>query len=236
MLEVADLSCRAGSFYLSHVNLKLEDGAYCVILGSSGAGKTVFLETLAGRYPVTGGVLYWDKENLAILPPEKRHIGLVYQDYALFPFLTVAQNIAFPLRFASGNHIEKKHKVQEMLEQLSLTDLASSKPETLSGGERQRVALARALVLDPELLLLDEPLSALDCVTKEHVKSLLKQLHQKLGKTIIHVTHDFEEARYFADCMVFMQGHTLSSPVGREALAEMRKEDVYERLENKTVL
>ncbi len=215
---------------MEHVNLSLDEGAYCVILGSSGAGKTVFLETLAGRYPLLQGSIEWNGIELSHLPPEKRHIGFVYQDYALFPHLSVSENIAFPLRFNNCSREMKKKKVDSMLDLLALSSMAEARPRTLSGGEKQRVALGRALVMDPEILLLDEPLSALDWATRKQVRSMIKTIHQDLGKTIIHVTHDFAEARYFADCMTFMQHRTLSVIFDQQCIQSFSEENIYERL------
>ncbi|MFA7119536.1 MAG: ATP-binding cassette domain-containing protein [Sphaerochaetaceae bacterium] len=230
MLRIHDVSSAAGSCILENVNLTLADGAYCVILGSSGAGKTVFLETLAGRYPLIHGTIEWNGIELSHLPPEKRHIGLVYQDYALFPHLSVAKNIAFPLRFSHCSQKAKEERTASMLDLLSLSSVADARPGTLSGGEKQRVALGRALVMDPKILLLDEPLSALDWATRQQVRSMIKTIHQDLGKTIIHVTHDFAEAKYFADCMTFMQHRTLSAVLDQKSIQAITEEDIYERL------
>ena len=228
-MRIHDLSSMAGSFSLERVNLSLEEGTYCVILGSSGAGKTVFLETLAGRYPLLQGSIEWNGIELSHLPPEKRHIGFVYQDYALFPHLSVEENIAFPLRFNNCSRDIKKKKVDSMLDLLALSTMAKARPKTLSGGEKQRVALGRALVMDPEILLLDEPLSALDWATRKQVGSMIKTIHQDLGKTVIHVTHDFTEAKYFADCMTFMQYRTLSVVLEQKCIQSFSEEDIYER-------
>jgi ABC-type sugar transport system ATPase subunit len=233
MLDVQHLSVTVGSFILSDLNLCVKNRTYCMLLGKNGAGKTVFLETLAGRHQITDGHIIWNGTDITHLPPEKRKIALVYQNYALFPFLSVAQNICFPLKIAGISDQFRKKKTNELLELFSLEPLANRYPETLSGGERQRTALARALAAEPELLLLDEPMSALDCVTKEQVKSVLKTMHEQFGTTVIQVTHDFEEVRFFADSFAVMKCGTLLPQRGREQMLTMQKEDIYALLDDR---
>jgi len=233
MLNVKHLSVQVGNFILSDLNLCVEKGTCCILLGKNGTGKTVFLETLAGRHQVTNGHILWNGVDITYLPPEKRKIALVYQNYALFPFLSVAQNICFPLKIAGEPDQYRKKKTNELLELFSLKPLANRYPETLSGGERQRTALARALAAEPELLLLDEPLSALDCITKEQVKSVLKTMHEQFGTTVIQVTHDFEEVRFFADSFAVMNCGTLSEQWARKKMLTMQKEDIYALLDGR---
>ncbi|MCK9169917.1 MAG: ATP-binding cassette domain-containing protein [Treponema sp.] len=227
MLEVQHLSVRAGSFTLSDLNLRVADRTCCVLIGKNGAGKTVFLETLAGRHQITGGKVLWNGTDITRFPPEKRRIALVYQYYALFPHLSVAQNISFPMKTAGQSRLYRENHTEELLSLFSLTSLADRRPQTLSGGERQRTALARALAAEPELLLLDEPLCALDCVTKDQIKKVLYTMHEQFGTTVIQVTHDFDEAYYFADSFAVMTGSTLSEQRTRAQLLALHREDLY---------
>ncbi len=231
MLNIKNLSVQAGNFMLSNINLQVEDGTCCILLGKSGAGKTVLLEALSGRYPIKSGKIYRNNIDITHAPPENRHIALVYQDYALFPHLTVAQNIAFPLKIAHKRKKDYRAKTEKLLESFDLMSIALNYPGTLSGGEKQRVALARALITNPEILLLDEPMSALDCITKEKVKHTLQDLHKTNKTTIIQVTHDFEEAQFFADTFAVIKNNTVSSLCKRNTLLSMKKENIYALLD-----
>ena len=231
MLNIEHLSVQAGSFALSEINLQVNDGTCFILLGKSGAGKTVFLETLAGRYQVKKGKIRWNGTDITYAAPEKRRIALVYQDYALFPHLTAAQNIAFPLKTAGIPKQIRRERTDGMLESFSLQTAASKYPGMLSGGERQRTALARSLIMEPELLLLDEPLSALDCINKERVQEMLQKVHAACRTTIIQVTHDIEEAQYFADTFAVMKNRTLSPVQTKDTLMSMKKEDIYALLD-----
>jgi molybdopterin-binding protein len=194
MIEIRNLSVDLGEFILSDVSLTIEEGDYFIILGPTGAGKTVLLESIAGLYPIKNGEIWLRGTNVTSLEPEKRNIGIVYQDHVLFPHLTVRDNICFGLKM----HKMEKQAIEERLnwivELLNIGHLLHRRPDTLSGGERQKVSLARALSTEPEILLVDEPLSALDPESRETVQRELRELHRKLGITILHVTHDFEEA------------------------------------------
>ena len=203
-LQVTDLWLDLGEFHLRGVNLEVTPGEYFVILGPTGAGKTVLLETIAGlHFPRRGRVLL-NGEDVTHVPPERRSIGFVYQDYALFPHLSVAENIAFGLRLRGMGQKTVAQRVDEISRRLSLHSLLQRRPETLSGGEAQRVALARALAIEPSILLLDEPLSALDPETREGLQRELARLHRELGTTTVHVTHDFEEAVALANRIAVM--------------------------------
>ena len=219
-LQLRNLEVKLEEFHLRDINLRIAREEYFVILGPTGAGKTVLLETIAGLLSPRRGQVFLDKKDITVLPPEQRGIGFVYQDYALFPHLSVAENIAFGPRTDFGSLRDfrsllrcgsKKHKdriqrqVEEMSRLLSIDHLLHRDPKTLSGGEQQRVALARALVVSPQVLLLDEPLSALDPGTREDLQRELGRVHRALGTTSLHVTHDFEEAVALADRIAVMQ-------------------------------
>ena len=194
MIAIKKLRVALGSFLLEDIDLEVEQGEYFIILGPTGAGKTVLLEAIAGIHPVAQGEVWVRGREVAKLNPEKRGIGIVYQDQVLFPHLSAEKNIAFGLKVKKHPKQEIKAKVEAMAEMLGIGHLLERKPETLSGGEKQKVALARALVTKPEVLLLDEPLSAVDLETREQMQRELKEMHRRVGVTIIHVTHDFEEA------------------------------------------
>jgi molybdopterin-binding protein len=194
MIAIKKLRVNLGSFQLEDIELKVEQGEYFIILGPTGAGKTVLLEAIAGIHPIVQGEVWIGDREVAKLKPEKRGIGIVYQDQVLFPHLSAEKNIAFGLKVKKHPKQEIKPKVEAMAEMLGVSHLLERKPETLSGGEKQKVALARALVTEPEVLLLDEPLSAVDLETREQMQQELKEVHRRFGVTIIHVTHDFEEA------------------------------------------
>ena len=199
MIEVKNLSVDLGGFLLKDITLDVKDGEYYMILGPTGAGKTVLLESIAGLYPVRGGQIWLNGREITNLEPEKRGIGMVYQDYVLFPHLSVKENVVFGLRLRRLPRHEIEATLGWLTELLGISHLLERKPDTLSGGESQKVALARALSVKPEVLLLDEPLSALDPETREDIQHELRRVHQRLGLTVIHVTHDFEEAVALGD-------------------------------------
>ena len=199
MIDIKSLCVDLGDFVLQNASLDIRRGEYFIILGPTGAGKTVLLETIAGLYSPRSGEVWLDGQNITRLEPEKRGLGFVYQDHVLFPHLSVNDNISFGLKQQKKSKSEIKYAVDRAIELLSISHLLKRKPETLSGGEKQKVALARALVVQPKALLLDEPLSALDPETRESVQRELRTIHDQLGLTIIHVTHDFEEAVALGD-------------------------------------
>ena len=194
MITVRKLKVNLGEFLLQEVNLDVRSGEYFIILGPTGAGKTVLLEAIAGLHPILDGKIWLNGKEITRLNPEKRGIGIVYQDQALFPHLSVEENIAFGLRLRKCPKNETGAKVGAMAETVGISHLLKRNPISLSGGEKQKVALARALVTEPSVLLLDEPLSALDPETKERMQRELREMHGRVKITIIHVTHDFEEA------------------------------------------
>jgi ABC-type Fe3+/spermidine/putrescine transport system ATPase subunit len=205
-LSVSELSAQAGSFTLGPVNLDIPVGRVLVILGPSGAGKTVLLETIAGLRPQHSGQITLAGTNITALPPERRRIGLVFQDAALFPHMTVRENVRFGPR---ASRTASPDTGDNLLRQLGIGHLADRSPRSLSGGERQRVALARALAIQPGLLLLDEPLSALDQPTREDMRTLLRQLLAELEIPAAHVTHDRDEALSIGDDLAIIVGGQL---------------------------
>ncbi|MBD2858829.1 ABC transporter ATP-binding protein [Spongiibacter sp. KMU-158] len=195
MLEIIDVSRSFGDFRaLDQVNLKIESGEFFTLLGPSGCGKTTLLRCIAGFEQIDSGKILLDGRPLTDIAPEKRPIHTVFQSYALFPHMTVAENIAFPLRMAKLDKTEISRRVAEVLEDVRLPDKANHYPDALSGGQKQRIAIARALVNRPRLLLLDEPLSALDAKLREQMQIELINLQQEVGITFIYVTHDQGEA------------------------------------------
>lgn len=194
MIKVSNLTVKLGDFSLQNVNLDVDSGEYFIILGPTGAGKTVLLETIAGLHPVVKGTVSIDGRDITNLQPERRGLGIVYQDHVLFPHLSVWENVAFGLKSMKCPRRDIWSRIEKIAELMNIDHLLQRKPPGLSGGERQRVSLARALVTDPKVLLLDEPLSALDPEAREKMQQELAEIHRRLNVTIIHVTHDFEEA------------------------------------------
>ena len=194
MIKVSKLTVKLGDFSLRNVNLDVESGEYFIVLGPTGSGKTVLLETIAGLHPVIEGTVSVNGRDITDLQPERRGLGIVYQDHVLFPHLSVWENVAFGLKSTGCPKPEIRTKVEKVAQLVNIDHLLLRKPRGLSGGERQRVSLARALVIEPKVLLLDEPLSALDPEAREKVQHQLEDIHRRLNVTIIHVTHDFEEA------------------------------------------
>ncbi len=194
MIEVENLRLELPSFVLKDINLRANSGSYFILVGPSGSGKTVLLETIAGLHRIARGTIRIGGKDVTSLEPERRNIGMVYQDCALFPHLTVAENIAFGLKVRRKPSSLISYELDRVAELLDITHLLSRKPQNLSGGEKQKVALARALVINPKVLLLDEPLGALDPQTREGIRREIIKVHRELGITIVHVTHDFEEA------------------------------------------
>jgi molybdopterin-binding protein len=199
MIGVKNLCVDLGDFHLKDINLTVDEGEYFIVLGPTGAGKTVLLESIAGLYPVKSGEIWLRGNEVTRLEPEKRNISIVYQDHALFPHLSAAGNILFGLKLQRRPRQELDKILGWLSDLLGIAHLLDRSPDTLSGGERQKVALARALSTKPEVLLLDEPLSALDPETREGVQRELRQLHDQLKVTTIHVTHDFDEAIALGD-------------------------------------
>jgi len=198
-IEVQGISLRLGDFAVHEASLSVADGEYFVLLGPTGAGKTVLLECVAGLHRPDHGEVYVSGQQVNLVPPERRGLGYLPQDYALFPHLDVERNIGFGMRLRRRPAREIERKVQELAELLGIAHLLHRSTLRLSGGEQQRVALARALAIEPEVLLLDEPLSALDEQTREGLSIELRRVHEELGTTTMHVSHNFEETLAVAD-------------------------------------
>ncbi|WP_457612997.1 ABC transporter ATP-binding protein [Methanocaldococcus sp.] len=205
-LEVKNISIELGEFKLKDINLKVKKGDYLTIIGPTGSGKSILLETIAGFYKPKLGKIYLAGEDITNLPPEKRKMSIVYQDYMLFPHMTAFENIAYGLKKKIKSKEEIEKRIKEICEILNITHILKRNVKTLSGGEQQRVALARALVIEPEVLLLDEPFSALDVKTKENLRNLVKKAVKEYGTTVIHITHDFEDVWSLADRVAVMKG------------------------------
>jgi putative spermidine/putrescine transport system ATP-binding protein len=190
----------------SDINCEIAKGEFITLLGPSGCGKSTLLRCIAGLTGVNGGQILLDGEDLVPVAPQKRGIGMVFQSYALFPNMTVQQNVAFGLRMQKVKGSEAEQRVKDVLELVELNDFANRYPQQLSGGQCQRVALARSLVTQPRLLLLDEPLSALDARIRKHLREQIRNIQQELGLTTIFVTHDQEEALVMSDRIFLMNG------------------------------
>lgn len=176
------------------LNLDVAQGEFLTMLGPSGSGKTTCLMMLAGFEPATHGEIYLDNSPINNVPPHKRGIGMVFQNYALFPHMTVAENLAFPLEVRKTPKAEIEERVKKALDMVQLGTFGNRRPAQLSGGQQQRVAVARALVFDPVLVLMDEPLGALDKQLREQMQYEIKHIHENLGVTVVYVTHDQSEA------------------------------------------
>ncbi|WP_342362187.1 ABC transporter ATP-binding protein [Terrarubrum flagellatum] len=227
-LSLSNLTKRYGDHaVVNSVSLDVADGEFLVLLGPSGCGKTTTLRMVAGFVPPSGGTITLGARDVTNLPPWKRNAGLVFQNYALFPHLTVAQNVAFGLEMRKVAAADIAPRVAEALRLVRLAGFGERYPRQLSGGQQQRVALARALVIRPDVLLLDEPLSNLDAKLRLDVRVEIRALQRELGLTTIMVTHDQEEALTMADRLVVMSDGVVKQ-VGRQA-------DLYERPSNRFV-
>ena len=190
---------------LRRVDFTVRDGEFLSILGPSGCGKSTLLRILIGLVPPDGGTVFKDGADITHLAPDKRGMGIVFQNYALFENMTVLRNVEYALRFRGIPKAQAREKAQQMLETVGLQEQMKKLPAGLSGGQQQRVAIARTLVLDPDVVLLDEPMSALDADTRLAMRAELKRLQDALGMTMIYVTHDQEEAFALSDRIMVMQ-------------------------------
>ncbi|WP_244491276.1 ABC transporter ATP-binding protein [Bosea sp. Root381] len=221
-IAVRDLQVAYGGTRVLHgVSLDFAPGSFTALLGSSGCGKTTLLRSLSGFVPVESGSIVVGGKDVAGLPPEKRGMAMVFQSYALWPHMTVLQNIGYGLKLRGKSKAEIAAKVAQMLSFLGLAGYEDRKVTALSGGQRQRVALGRALAIDPGILLLDEPLSNLDAKIRMTMRHEIRAIQQRLGLLAIHVTHDREEAMTMADRLVIMQAGRIAQ-IGTP-------EEVYDR-------
>jgi putative spermidine/putrescine transport system ATP-binding protein len=220
-LHLDHVSKRYGdSLAVDDVSLRVAPGTFLTLLGPSGSGKTTLLMMIAGFVAPSSGSLSMDATPIGHLPPERRQFGMVFQGYALFPHLSVAENVAFPLKVRRWSRAEIRQRVSEALESVQLSAMADRMPRQLSGGQQQRVALARALVFHPHLLLLDEPLSALDKNLRTDMQSELSRLHRRIGLTFIYVTHDQQEALSMSDEIAILRDGRLVQHGTPQALYE----------------
>ena len=205
-VRLKDITKRFGSFTaVNTFSVTLEDGEMICLLGPSGCGKSTILNMLSGILPVTSGEIWFDDDNVTKLPPEERGIGLVFQNYALYPHMTVLENICFPLEIKKVPKAERIERAEKMARLVHVDQMLTRKPKELSGGQQQRVAIARALVKEPRLLLLDEPLSNLDARLRLEMREEIRRIQLETGVTAIFVTHDQEEAMSISDHIVLMK-------------------------------
>ena len=227
MLRVEGISKDWGDFHLRGITFEVKTGEYFIVLGPSGAGKTVLLEIIAGIIEPDGGSVHLYGRDVTDLPPEKRGLAYIPQNYALFPNMSVFDNIAFGLKVRRLPKAEIERKVKEIAEVLGISHLLHRKPGTLSGGESQRVAIARALVIEPPLILLDEPFANLDVQTRAKLMGEMKRWKRELGFTALHVTHSFEEAISLGDRVgVMLNGRLVQVGPVREVFSRPANEKV----------
>src|SRR6202035_1164653 len=201
---LSGLTKRFGEIAVDNIDLTVASGEFFSLLGPSGCGKTTTLRLIAGFEQPTSGKILLDGDDVSDVPPHRRNVNTVFQSYALFPFLSVFDNVAFGLRHRSVDKADLRRRVNQALDLVMMTSFAKRRPGQLSGGQQQRVALARALVLNPAVLLLDEPLGALDAKLRKALQLELKSLQEQVGITFIYVTHDQEEALTMSDRLAVM--------------------------------
>lgn len=208
-ISIRQVVKRYGAFVAAdRISLDIEPGEFITLLGPSGSGKTTLLNLLAGFQAIDGGEILVDGAPIQHVPTHRRGFGMVFQSYALFPNMTVAQNVAFPMRMARIDRATSDRRVAETLEMMRLSEHAGKLPSQMSGGQQQRVAIARAIVMRPRVVLMDEPLSALDRRLRESIQIEIRELHQTIGSTILFVTHDQSEALTMSDRIAVMDaGH-----------------------------
>lgn len=208
-ITVSSLKKKYGALtVIEDLNLDIKKGEFISLLGPSGSGKTTLLMILAGFEKATSGSVSLDGTHIENLPPHKRGLGVVFQNYALFPHMTVAENIAFPLKMRRYSRSIIKQKVQKALDMVQLSDYGKRRPTEMSGGQQQRIALARALIFEPRVILMDEPFGALDKQLREQMQLDIRDMHKRLGLTVVFVTHDQSEALTMSDRIaVFNKGN-----------------------------
>jgi len=229
MIRVEGLLIRAGGFQLGPICFELSHGEYGVLMGKTGSGKTTLLESLCGLRPLEKGAVKLATKDITNIRPAERGIGYVPQDGALFPKMTVWENLAFPLVIRKWSKNQIAERTAEIATMLEINTLLARYPARLSGGEIQRVALGRALSFQPQLLLLDEPLSALDELTRRAMNQVLKSIQAKTGVTTLHVTHNREEAEYLGDVLFQLQnGQIVIEKHPGEAVGNCLREEAVE--------
>ncbi|MEZ2131242.1 MULTISPECIES: ABC transporter ATP-binding protein [unclassified Sinorhizobium] len=209
------------SYVVRGLDLDVAKGEFLTLLGPSGSGKTTTLMMLAGFEAPTDGTITLDDNRIDSVPPHRRNIGVVFQNYALFPHMTVGENVAFPLRMRRLSKAEIAERVRRALDMVRMGNFESRRPSQLSGGQQQRIALARALVFEPQLVLMDEPLGALDKQLREHMQLEIKHLHARLGINVVYVTHDQSEALTMSDRVGVFNDGILQQVAAPHALYEM---------------
>lgn len=227
ILEINNLFKNYGSVeILKDINVSIEKGDFLVLVGPSGCGKSTLLNCIAGLEPITSGNLHIGGQNMTSVSPKDRDIAMVFQSYALYPTMTVAKNITFGMKVRGIDQATQDAKLKHVAAQLQIEPLLHRKPGQLSGGQRQRVAMGRALVRDPKLFLFDEPLSNLDAKLRVEMRSEIKALHQKLGASMVYVTHDQIEAMTLATKIVVMKGGIIQQ-IGTPAQIYNRPENLF---------
>jgi molybdate transport system ATP-binding protein len=204
MIRVAGLAVRRGSFRLRAVSFEIPRGQYGLVIGPTGSGKSTLIETIAGHRPAEAGTVEIDGIDVGPLPPERRRVGIVYQRHHLFPHLSVRENVGYGLARREPDRARRASRIEALAEALGIADLLERGTDNLSGGERQRVALARALAPAPRILLLDEPFASLDPATRRQLRSVIREIHRREGTTVVHVTHDFEDALRLGDQVILL--------------------------------
>ena len=231
MVEINNFSIQLGKFRLNQINLNIGEKEVFAVLGRTGSGKTVLLESVAGFYRKFSGKVMIQGTPIIDVPLEKRNIGFVYQDFGLFPHMTVFDNITYGLKIRKIDKVVQKERADKMAEILSIGHILKQYPGTLSGGERQRTALARALILNPQLLLMDEPFSSLDPATKENMYDQINKIHEVFGCTILFVTHDFHEAQRMADRIgIMVNGELKAIRKGSDLFQHCQDEEINQFL------
>lgn len=223
MIRVEGLHLKQGAFELKDINFRVASGIYAVLMGRTGTGKTSLIEAVCGLRPVAGGAIYLNDVNVTSFKPAERGIGYVPQDGALFSTMTVRRQLGFGLEIRKRQKAEIARRVEELGELLNISHLFDRKPARLSGGETQRVALGRALAIRPSVLLMDEPLSALDEETRFEMYALLKSVQQATGVTVLHITHNHSETRELADQLFVLEEGRINR---RDMVGESRGGDV----------